>query len=123
MTNYHVFFFFFYHWLLRAKRKVGNTANESEGCFTWYDLITQHSIGDQEQLWFTTTDFSFCLLVSNVLPEMGIKNLMVQTSLNVSFPTNITFVILNFLFHRNKGVACTKTPLQVTIMKVMSIKK
>ena len=72
---------------------------------------------------FTTTDFTFCLFVSNVLPEMEIKNLM-QKSLNVSCPTNkLNFVILYFLFHSNKGVACTKTLIQVTIMKVMSIIK
>lgn len=35
----------------------------------------------------------------------------------------LNFVILYFLFHSNKGVACTKTLIQVTIMKVMSIIK
>lgn len=51
---------------------------------------------------FTTTDFTFCLFVSNVLPEMEIKNLM-QKSLNVSCPTNIKFCYSLFLVSQQQG--------------------
>ena len=72
-----------------------------------------------DQHCFTTTDFTFCLFVCfKCTSRNGGKKALMFLVLLI-----LNFVILYFLFHSNKGVACIKTLIQVTIMKVMSIIK